>query len=369
MIGKQVPGICAVLVWTILVIPAKCHTPFFIFGDSLLDAGNNLYLNGTAKITAYLPYGETFFKENPTGRVCDGRIIPDFIAEYANLPLIKPYLKPGFSNYTDGVNFASAGAGILPETSPGTIYLKLQLSYFEKVTEKLKQQEGESKAAELLTNAVYLFSMGGNDYMHVAMKSTMPSLGNTNATSQPLTSTFKKQYAITVLSNLTSVIKQVYATGGRKFLFQTVGPLGCMPSNRIGSGSKGCAHDVSVLAKMHNTALSKVLLRLQKTLPGFKHGLFDYYSALSERTNYASRFGFEEGQTACCGSGNYNGQFTCGKNGTNAYNLCSDPTKYVWFDAAHPTESANKQLSDLLWAGPLRVVGPYNAKALFDTAS
>lgn len=42
-------------------------------------------------------------------------------AEYAKLALIKPYLQPGFEDYSDGVNFASAGAGVLPETHPGTV--------------------------------------------------------------------------------------------------------------------------------------------------------------------------------------------------------------------------------------------------------
>ncbi|OWM68410.1 GDSL esterase/lipase 4-like [Punica granatum] len=342
--------------WAILVVPGECHAPFFIFGDSLLDAGNNQYLNNSHK--SALPYGETFFKR-PTGRVCDGRIVPDFLAEFANLPLIKPYLEPRFSNYTDGANFASAGAGILPETSPGLLHLKLQLSYFEEMQKKLKQQEGEQKAQELLSKAVYLLSMGGNDYMHAAM----PSFGK--STPPLLTASYKKQYMVVVLSNLTSVVKKVYAMGGRKFIFQTVGPLGCMPSNRIGSGSKGCAHDVTVLAKTHNIALSKVLQKLEKTLTGFRYALFDYYSALEEMTTYPSRFGFKEGQTACCGSGDFNRELTCGKNGTTAYNLCSDPSQYVWFDSAHPTESANKHLASLFWSGPLKVVWPYNAKALF----
>ena len=66
-----------------LIIPYTClaklpenHAALFIFGDSLFDAGNNNYINGPE--TDYWPYGETFFK-HPTGRVCDGRVVPDFI--------------------------------------------------------------------------------------------------------------------------------------------------------------------------------------------------------------------------------------------------------------------------------------------------
>ena len=57
----------------------KQHVALFIFGDSLVDAGNNNYINSTTEAQAnYGPYGETFFKY-PTGRFSNGRIIPDFI--------------------------------------------------------------------------------------------------------------------------------------------------------------------------------------------------------------------------------------------------------------------------------------------------
>lgn len=46
-----------------------------------------------------------------------------FAAEYAELPLIPPYLHPGYHDhqYIYGVNFASSGAGALAETSPGLV--------------------------------------------------------------------------------------------------------------------------------------------------------------------------------------------------------------------------------------------------------
>lgn len=73
------------------------------------------------------------------------------------------------------------------------------------------------------------------------------------------------------------------------------------------------------------------------------------------------------GKSACCGSGAYNGELTCGgKNGTVKFELCSNPSEYVWFDAAHPTESANRQLANLFWSGPPNITGPYNLKKLFN---
>lgn len=54
------------------------------------------------------------------------------IAEYANLPLIPPFLEPGNSQKKlYGVNFASAGAGALVETFQGSVrYLSFTLFCF-----------------------------------------------------------------------------------------------------------------------------------------------------------------------------------------------------------------------------------------------
>lgn len=57
--------------------PSRKHVALSIFGDSQFDAGNNNYINGSGKVN-YWPYGDTTFKY-PSGRFCDGRLVPDFI--------------------------------------------------------------------------------------------------------------------------------------------------------------------------------------------------------------------------------------------------------------------------------------------------
>ncbi|KAL7162785.1 hypothetical protein ACSBR2_043129 [Camellia fascicularis] len=113
----------SILLASIVIVPTESLRPqnrpaLFVFGDSLFDSGNNQYINGSKPMGPnYYPYGETFFK-HPTGRVSDGRIVPDFIALFAKLPMLGPYLEPGEHNFTDGINFASAGSGVLGDLQP-----------------------------------------------------------------------------------------------------------------------------------------------------------------------------------------------------------------------------------------------------------
>ncbi|XP_024542888.1 GDSL esterase/lipase 5 [Selaginella moellendorffii] len=94
----------------------------FIFGDSALDAGQNTYIPGSRIMSAVPPYGKSYF-DKPTGRWTDGRTIGDFLAQALGLPLLPPYLRPG-ANFSSGVNFASAGAGLLDATNAHQVLKK-----------------------------------------------------------------------------------------------------------------------------------------------------------------------------------------------------------------------------------------------------
>lgn len=55
---------------------------YFIFGDSLVDNGNNNQLTSLARAD-YLPYGIDFNPPGPTGRFSNGKSTVDVIGEFS----------------------------------------------------------------------------------------------------------------------------------------------------------------------------------------------------------------------------------------------------------------------------------------------
>lgn len=58
----------------------------FIFGDSIVDAGNNNQLSTIVKAN-FPPYGRDFPNHKPTGRFCNGKLASDFTGTLALKPL------------------------------------------------------------------------------------------------------------------------------------------------------------------------------------------------------------------------------------------------------------------------------------------
>lgn len=92
---------------------SRYFTSMFTLGDSHIDVGNFLIM--AAQVMPALtvwhdkpPYGMTFFG-HPTGRVSDGRVTIDFIAEEFGLPLLRASLLNN-SDVSRGVDFAVGGA-------------------------------------------------------------------------------------------------------------------------------------------------------------------------------------------------------------------------------------------------------------------
>jgi len=71
-----------------------------------------------------------------------------------------------------------------------------------------------------------------------------------------------------------------------------VGRIGCSPGVRVllNNGST-CFEEISAIARLHNTALSKKIHELENQLKGFKYSMFDFYGASTEVQNNPTKYG------------------------------------------------------------------------------
>ncbi|KAK7303038.1 hypothetical protein RJT34_13937 [Clitoria ternatea] len=87
----------------------------FIFSDSLSENGNNNNLPTLAKFN-YKPYGIDFIN-GPTGRPTNSRNAVDILTQLLGFEnFIPPFANTSGSDILKGVNYASAAAGIRPES-------------------------------------------------------------------------------------------------------------------------------------------------------------------------------------------------------------------------------------------------------------
>lgn len=323
----------------------------FVLGDSTVDVGNNNVMDTLPLFKVdRSPYGRRFFGK-PTGRFSEGRVVPDFIADYAGLPFLPPYADRE-ADFSYGANFASGGAGILRETNNGMVIdLETQLSQFVELHKLLAGNMSSGMEARLFfEDAVYLISIGSNDYL-------AGYIGNPAMQElyQP------EQYVAMVVGNLTEAIGLLYSKGARKVVYLGLGPLGCLPALRMLVEGGGCLEVASALAQAHNQAIVSTFTYLRSRLQGLTLQHANFFDFLTVRLEDPTSYGFKEAVSACCGSGRFKGEFSCGLSGESEMNeasfeVCGEVgdqagEEWVWWDAFHPSERIHQQFAHALWEG------------------
>ncbi|XP_031487121.1 GDSL esterase/lipase At1g71250-like [Nymphaea colorata] len=137
----------------------------FVFGDSVVDGGNNVIFDHGAS-TGHLPYGVDF-PTGPTGRFTNGLNPGDILAVFLNFTHLPPAVldpKAVGGMITIGVNYASGGSGILDYPNSKSISLKNQTKLFKNTTlPDLRKQFNETELSTYLAKSIFAFNTGGND--------------------------------------------------------------------------------------------------------------------------------------------------------------------------------------------------------------
>ncbi|KAF4349526.1 hypothetical protein F8388_012699 [Cannabis sativa] len=248
---------------------------FFVFGDSLVDNGNNNYLATTARADSP-PYGIDYPTHRPTGRFSNGLNMPDLISEQIGSEPTLPYLSPELTGerLLVGANFASAGIGILNDTG-------------------------------------FQF--------------------------------------------------RLYELGARRVLVTGTGPLGCVPAELAQRGRNGqCAVELQRAAALFNPQLVDIINSLNSEIGS---NVFMAANAFNMHMDFISNpqaYGFETSKIACCGQGPFNGIGLC----TPVSNLCPNRDAYVFWDAFHPSERANRIIVQQILEGSNKYMHPMNLSTM-----
>ncbi|KAG9448137.1 hypothetical protein H6P81_014265 [Aristolochia fimbriata] len=305
---------------------------YFIFGDSLVDNGNNNRIASIARAD-YAPYGIDF-PDGPTGRFCNGRTTTDAIAELLGFDdYIPPYSAASPNQLLTGVNFASAAAGIRDETGQqlgGRISMNGQVQNYRTAVERVVDLLGdEDSAANHLSQCLFTVGMGSNDYLNNYF---MPAFYSTGRQYTP------DQYADVLVQQYTGQLRTLYDYGARKVAVIGVGQVGCSPSELAQNNVRGgCVQRINSAIQIFNNKLRNLVVNFNSNLPGAKFTFINGYAIFEDIVRRAPQYGFTNTNTGCCGVGRNNGQITC----LPLQTPCPNRDQYVFWDAFHPTEKVN----------------------------
>lgn len=307
-----------------------------VFGDSSVDAGNNNYIPTIAR-SNFEPYGRDFNGGHPTGRFCNGKIATDFISESLGLKgAIPAYLDPTYSisDFATGVSFASAGTGYDNATSNvlSVIPLWKELEYYKDYQTKLRANLGDGKANDIISQALYIISVGTNDFLENYY--AFPAGRSSQYTIREY-----QDFLLGIAGNFT---KALYDLGARKISLGGLPPMGCMPLERnrnvLRGSSTECVTSLNELAAEFNFKLSELVIKQNKDFHGMDMVFSDPYGTLLDIIRKPAFYGFEVTEVGCCATGMFEMGYACSR--TNPF-TCSDAEKYVFWDSFHPTEKTN----------------------------
>lgn len=157
------------------------------------------------------------------------------------------------------------------------------MEYYKDYQKKLRESLGDEKANDIISEGLYLMSLGTNDFLE-------NYYSGFSSRSWKYTIEEYQNFLIEIAGNF---IKELHEVGGRKISLGGLCPIGCLPlerSRNLFEGS-GCNEDYNKVARDFNEKLSRLTEKLNKELPGIKLVFSNPYDLFFEMMMKPSQFG------------------------------------------------------------------------------
>ena len=287
---------------------AQNYSSLHVFGDSLVDAGNFSNLASPSALPPSPPYAQKF---------SNGPVWVEVLAnELAISPVLSSELLPNVLP-SQGANFAVAGSlssdiNVNGEQLPG---LQRQIEFFSQYASVLPSS----------ANALFVMLVGGNDYNEAIVNSPVQPISPEALSDQ-------------VTDNIIQEINNLIALGAERLLVANLPDLGQQPLvQQLNQLNPDSASILTTLSTRHNQLLDQKLTALSE-VSGAKIIRLDLSELFKEVTANPGRFGFTNTQDPC---------LTNFQSGFIFEGVCDDPSKFLFWDAAHPTAATHEVIAKL----------------------
>jgi phospholipase/lecithinase/hemolysin len=234
------------------------------------------------------------------------------------------------------------------------IRISKQLTYFEQYQHRLAKLIGPDQAARVVAGALTLITLGGNDFVNNYY--LVPYSVRSREFSLP-------DYIKYILSEYKQVLRRIHGLGARRILVTGVGPIGCVPAELALHSLDGtCDRELQRASEAYNPQLETMLAELNAEVGG-GGAVFVAVNTRRMHDDFIDdphAYGFATATHACCGQGPYNGIGIC----TMVSSLCTDRDQYVFWDAFHPTERANRLIAQQYVSGSTDYISPMNLSTI-----
>lgn len=145
------------------------------------------------------------------------------------------------------------------------------MEYFKQYQTTLKGYLGDEKSNKIIQGALYLISLGTNDFLE-----------NYYTLVERRLEYNVDKYEDFLLKIAEEFIRQVYGLGARKMSITGLPPMGCLPlertTNALGGFGDSCIESYNNVSRSFNAKLSGLVKKLNQELPGVKIVCADAYS-------------------------------------------------------------------------------------------
>lgn len=179
--------------------------------------------------------------------------------------------------------------------SQNVIPMWKELGYYKDYQQKLRSYLGVKKADYIISEALYIVSLGTNDFLENYYASfPIPGSNGGGRRAQFPQSWQFEDFLVPIAQGF---IRELYGLGGRKVSFTGIPPMGCLPLERTTNflGQHECVEEYNAVARDFNGKLGAMVDRMNQELPGLRMVFSNPYDKFYEIVNRPSAYGKSTG--------------------------------------------------------------------------